>query len=211
MVSSLLIQPQDLPVAVDLSALIQFDSDSFFEFCRANEDLQIERTAKGEIIVMSLAGWESDARNAEITAQLRAWAKQEGSGVATGPTAGFDLPNGAMRAPDGAWVRRERLEALTPEQKKKFLPLCPDFVIELRSESDRLKDLREKMEEYIANGARLGWLIDPQTRQVHVYRPGATPEAPPLVEVLDNPATVSGGAALPGFVLSLAEVWEAGA
>lgn len=209
MVSSLLIQPQDSPVAVDLSALIQFDSNSFFEFCRANEDLQIERTANGEIVIMSLTGWESDARNAEITAQLRGWAKQEGSGVATGPTAGFDLPNGAMRAPDAAWVRRARLEALTPEQRKKFLPLCPDFVIELRSETDRLKDLQEKMGEYIANGALLGWLIDPQTRQVHVYRPGATPDALPLVEVLDNPPAVSGGPVLPGFLLTLADVWEA--
>ena len=130
------------------------------------------------------------------------WTKRDGAGVVFDSSGGFVLPNGAMRAPDVAWVRRSRLAELTPEQKKKFLPLCPDFAIELRSPSDRLEDLQDKMQEYIDNGLRLGWLIDPEERRVHIY----LPESP--VEILEHPSQISGGSILPEFVLNLQEIWE---
>ena len=130
------------------------------------------------------------------------WAKRDGRGVAFDSSAGFRLPNGAVRSPDAAWVQRSRLDVLDDETKERFLPLCPDFVIELRSPSDALKTVQEKMEEYRANGARLGWLIDPMTRRVHMY----TPDAPPREFV--NPAELSGEPVLPGFVLNLTAVWE---
>ena len=136
-------------------------------------------------------------------AALLAWADQDGTGVATDSSTGFDLPNGATRSPDAAWIKRSRLAALTEEQKSKFLPLGPDFVIELRSSSDKLKTLQAKMQEYIDNGAQLGWLLDPFDRRVYVYRPGV------VMECLENPATISGDPELPGFSLELAKIWDA--
>lgn len=130
------------------------------------------------------------------------WADEDRTGVAFGSSSGFKLPNGATRSPDASWVERSRLASLTPKQRKECFPLCPDFVIELRSSTDRLKRLKEKMEEYIANGARLGWLIDPLERKVYVYRPDAE------VEVLDDPATLSGDLVLPGFTPDLTKIWE---
>jgi Uma2 family endonuclease len=144
--------------------------------------------------------WKS---NALINASLTMWALQEGTGIAADSSTGFDLPNGATRSPDAAWVTRSRLATLTEEQKEKFLPLCPNFVIELRSPSARLKAVQEKMQEYLDNGAQLGWVIDPSERRVYVYRPGAA------MECLDNPTTVSGDPELPGFVLDLTHIWEA--
>jgi Uma2 family endonuclease len=130
------------------------------------------------------------------------WSKREARGRAAGSSAGFTLPNSAVRSPNAAWVLRERLKQLTPEQREKFLPLCPDFAIELRSPTDDLEDIQAKMKEYVANGLRLGWLIDPPARRVYVYRPGRE------VEILENPAQVSGDPELPGFVLEMAEIWE---
>jgi Uma2 family endonuclease len=127
----------------------------------------------------------------------------DGTGEVFDSSGGFLLPNGAMRAPDISWVRRERVNALTQEQWERFPPLCPDFVLELRSSTDALRVLKAKMEEYVSNGARLGWLIDPKAKQVHVYRPDAAPE------ILDNPAVLNGDPVLPGFVLSLSELWAA--
>ena len=176
--------------------------EQFFEFCQINRDLRIERTADGDLVIMAPAGARTSDRNAEITFQLRQWAKRNGQGVAFDSSAGFRLPNGAVRGPDAAWVERSRLDVLAEETKERFLPLCPDFVIELRSPSDALKTVQEKMEEYRANGARLGWLIDPMTRRVHIYERDTTPHE------LVSPSEVSAEPVLPGFVLNLSAIWE---
>jgi Uma2 family endonuclease len=177
--------------------------DQIMEISSHWRDLQIEQTAEGDLIIMAPAGGESGYRNSELSAQLRNWSRQDGRGRSFDSSTGFVLPNGAERSPDASWVLRERLAALTPEEKRQYLPLCPDFAVELRSPSDRLAAGQAKMEEYRANGARLGWLIDPQTRRVHIYRPGTA--AP---QILDNPVTVSGDPELPGFTLDLTEIWE---
>ncbi len=189
-------------VVLNLPHEFVFNEVAFYDFCRANADLRIERTAEGEIIVMPPTGWETGDRNSELTTQVRLWAKADGRGTATDSSAGFILPNGAERSPDAAWVRRERLAQLTAEQRRKFLPLCPDFAVELMSPSDKLPVVQAKMEEYIANGAQLGWLIDPDNRTVYVYRPDVP------METLENVLEVSGEPELPGFVLQLAEIWE---
>lgn len=176
---------------------IELADEQFFQLCQQNRELRFERTAKGEILIMPPTGGETSNRNFEIAVQLGIWNKQNNLGKAFDSNGGFRLPNGAVRAPDVSWVRRELWEALTPQQRQKFLPLCPDFVVELRSPSDSLKETQEKMQEYIDNGARLGWLIDPQTRRVEIYRPNQD------VEILENPATVPGEDVLPGFVLDL--------
>jgi len=194
--------PEEMELPIHFSAGRKLTRNQFLEFCRINDDLRIERTSEGVIEIMPPAFWDTGDRNAELTTQVRVWAKQEGSGVAVDSSAGYELPNGATRSPDASWVDRARLAALRPEDKQSFLPLCPDFVVELRSSSDRLKKLKEKMEEYIANGAKLGWLIDPIERKVYVYRPDSE------VEVLENPSTVSGDPVLPGFTLDLTKIWE---
>lgn len=202
------IQPEltvTLPLLeIQFDPVINLDADQFFDFCQINRDLRIERTAIGKVILMSPAGGETGSRNAELTYALRHWAKRNKLGVAFDSSTGFILPNGATRSPDSAWVLRERLTTLTPRQKKKFLPLCPDFVIELRSPTDEVDDLKDKMQEYIDNGARLGWLLIPETQEVYIYRPGASPE------YLSNPTQISGESVAPGFVLELADIWDAG-
>jgi Uma2 family endonuclease len=165
-----------------------------------NRKLRIERTSEGEILIMSPTGGEGGRRNSKITAQLENWNESTQLGIVFDSSAEFILPNGAAFSPDASWVKRARWDALTAKERKQFPPLCPDFVIELRSESDRLKPLQKKMDEYIANGAQLGWLIDPLKKTLHIYRPGRD------VEVLDNPATVSGEPELPGFELKLASI-----
>lgn len=191
-------------VVLQLPPSLSMNSEQFFDFCQVNRDLRIERTAKGEIIVMTPAGGETGFRNIRLSSQLDRWAEADGTGVAFDSSTGFTLPSGGDRSPDSAWVLRSRLAALTPEQKEKFLPLCPDFVMELRSPSDRLATVREKMQEFIDNGTRLGFLIDPQLHQVTIYRPGAAPE------LLNAPATVSGDPELPGFTLDMARIWNPG-
>ncbi|AOX04590.1 hypothetical protein BJP34_29525 [Moorena producens PAL-8-15-08-1] len=186
-----------MPPALDM------DDDQFFEFCQVNRDLRIERTLEGEIIVMPPTGGETSDRNSDINFQLRLWNRQTKLGKVFESSCGFKLPNGADRSPDASWLKLERWESLSKEERKKFIPLCPDFVIELRSPSDRVKDLKDKMEEYMENGARLGWLIEPNSRRVYIYRPGAD------VEQLENPATVKGDEVLPGFVMVMEEIWEA--
>jgi Uma2 family endonuclease len=175
--------------------------DEFWEFCQANREFRSELTKDGELNLMPPTGFETSNKNAEITTQLRIWAKKNKTGIATESNAGFVLPNGATYAPDAAWTSEKRLEKFTEKEKEKFLPLCPDFVIELRSSSDNLKELQAKMDEYIENGARLGWLVDPKNRQVHVYRPNVK------TKVLDNPLSVSGEDVLKGFELNLTEIW----
>jgi Uma2 family endonuclease len=189
----------ELPNAIALCVT----QEQFEALSAANRDLRLERTAEGELIVNPPTGGESGARNRSITGQLDRWYEEhENLGEAFDSSTGFRLPNGADRSPDASWVSRERWEALTPQQRKGFIPLCPDFVIELRSESDSLPKLQAKMGEYINNGARLGWLIDPQNRRVEIYR------AQGEVEVLENPTELSGEEVLPGFVLNLRRVWS---
>jgi Uma2 family endonuclease len=174
----------------------------FVHLCHQNPNLRLERTAEGDVIIMPPAHPDTSDRNADLTTQLRLWAKKDDTGVAYDATAGFMLPNGAERSPDASWVQKERLEALTPEQRSGFWQICPDFVVELRSTTDRMATLRKKMQEYLDNGARLGWLIDPLARRIYVYRPGQA------VELLENPATVSGDPVLPGFVLDAPAVFD---
>ena len=177
--------------------------DEFFEFCVRNRDHRIERTAEGKVIVMPGTGGKTGNRNSEITSQLGSWARRDGRGVAFDSSTGFRLPNTAIREPDAAWVARERLSHLTPEQKERFLPLCPEFAIELVSPSDRLKDVRLKMTEYMANGCELGWLLDPANRRVTVYRGSGQ-------ETLESPAQVAGEGPVAGFVLDLTFIWDPG-
>lgn len=187
-----------LPLTIQPSRPL--DDEALFELCRANRDLRIERSARGEIRIMSPTGGETGRRNFLLTALFGAWAMRDGSGVGFDSSTGFLLPNGAERSPVVAWIRKERWEALTPEQRAKFVPLCPDFVIELRSPSDELAALQAKMEEYLACGAELGWLIDPQAKRVWIYRAGVT------AECLQSPGTLSGAPLLPGFVLDLVSI-----
>lgn len=175
--------------------------EEFFAFCRLNRDLRIERTSEGQIVIMPPAGGESGRQELEAGASLLNWAKADGTGLAFSPSTGFVLPNGAQRSPDLSWGRRRRWEALTQQQREQFPPLCPDFVAEIRSPSDRLAALQNKMQEYIDNGAQLGWLIDPVDRKVYVYRP----DAPPVC--LDDPETVSGDPVLAGFVLDVRRLY----
>ncbi|MBD2303961.1 Uma2 family endonuclease [Chroococcidiopsis sp. FACHB-1243] len=176
---------------------MELTDEQFFQLCQHNRDLQFERTANGEILIMPPTGGETSNRNIELAFQVQAWSRQNKLGIAFDSNGGFILPNGATRAPDASWVRIERWEALTTEQREKFVPLCPDFVVELLSPSDSLKETQAKMQEYIDNGTRLGWLIIRKTQRVEIYRPNLD------VEILENPTSLSGEDVLPGFVLDL--------
>ena len=199
-----ILQAPDIRLEVDLRPIPDLSEADFVMLCQANPELRLERTAKGEILIMPPEGGESGYRGQTVGSQLFNWAKRDGRGVVFGSSTGFRLPNGATRSPDAAWVLRSRLSLLSPEQKREFLPLCPDVAIEVRSPTDRMPDLREKMDEYIANGMQLGWLIDPDTRTVYVYRPGLP------VEQIDHPPRLASDPELPGLVLELGDVWEPG-
>ena len=199
--TTLLIQTESTPLTIDFPAIAHMTVAQFYEFCLANRDLRIERTASGEVIIMPPAFSDTGNRNSKISQQLANWTDQDGTGEAFDSSAGFTLPNGATRSPDASWIKLERWNALTEDQKASFAPICPDFVIELRSSSDTLTRLRDKMQEYLANGVSLGWLIDRKNRTIHIYRPDREPE------LLENPETVSGEPELPGFVLRLAKIW----
>ena len=185
-----------------LRPAVDLTDEQYFALCAINRELRLERTAEGDLIILPPTGAETGARNSSITAQVHNWTKRDGKGTGFDSSTGFKLPNKADRSPDAAWVLRSRLAELTREQKQKFLPLAPDFAIELKSPTDFLQDLLAKMEEYRENCVRLGWLINPETKQVHIYRPGRD------VEVLGNPLEISGDPELPGFVLDLREIWE---
>lgn len=176
-------------------------SEGFVELCQANQDLRMERAATGEVIFMPPTTPWTGKRNGDLYGELWLWNRQTGLGVTFESSTGFTLPNGAVKSPDASWVSNERWEALTEEEQRQFSHLSPDFVVELRSSSDSLKKLQEKMQEYIDNGVRLGWLIDPKTKQVEIYRPGQD------VQVFHSPTTVSGEDVLPGFELNLNKVW----
>lgn len=176
-------------------------SEQFLQLCSDNRDLRFELTAQKELVIMPLPGANTSRRNIIITTELTIWARKDGTGITFDPACWFILPNGANRGPDAAWLKRERWEALTDEERENGAPLCPDFVVELMSPSDRLADQQEKMEEYIANGAQLGWLIHPKTRTVYVYRTGVP------VQKLENPSTLTGDPVLQGFLFNVAEIW----
>jgi len=175
--------------------------EQFEDLCSEYTDLRLELTSTGELIVMPGTGSETGVRNANLTYQLMAWTRKDGSGVCFDSSAMFALPNGARRSPDGSWVKRERWDRLTKRQKESFAPICPDFVVELRSPTDGLSQLRKKMLEYMENGSLLGWLIDPFERRVYVYQPHQE------LVILENPETVSADPLLPGFTLNVTELW----
>ncbi len=182
---------------------LRLNDEAFWRLCGANPDLRLERTADGELVVMPPATPDSSSRNASITAQLWNWNQRTRLGVVFDSSAGFTLPNTAIRGPDAAWMTQDRWDALLQHEKNRFTHICPDFVVELRSKSDVKKDLRLKMREYIAQRARLGWLIDPKVDAVEIYRPAQR------VERLTRPATLSGEDVLPGFVLDLKGILSA--
>ena len=188
-------------LTLNLNPIIKLTDDQFFQLCQENENIRLERTAKGELIIMSPAGGETSSNNAGLTAQIWIWNESHKLGKVFDSSTGFKLPNGADRSPDASWVKLERWNALTPEQQKKFPPLCPDFVVELMSPSDSLKEIQDKMKEYRDNGAVLGWLINRKSRQVEIYRLNQE------VEVLESPANVSGEDVLPGFILNFESIW----
>ena len=176
-------------------------SDEFWEFCSKNPKLNAELTKEGDVIIMPPTGFETSNKNADLNAQLYVWARKNGQGKVADSNGGFILPNGAMRSPDASWILKSRLDELPKEALEKFLPLCPDFVVEMTSPSDSLNEAQEKMLEYVENGAQLGWLIHTKTKQIFIYRPNED------VEILENPLKVSGEPLLEGFELDLAEIW----
>jgi Uma2 family endonuclease len=190
---------RDLPMRIRLAAPL--GDDELFEFCAANRDLRIERTADGELLIMPPTGGETGRRNFDLIGQFAGWVRRDGTGLGFDSSTGFLLPNGAERAPDLAWVTKSRWDALSDLQRRKFPPLCPDFVLELRSPSDKIAEQSAKLEEYIACGARLGWLLDPDGRRVHVYRPGRA------VEIVEGATELRGDPELPGLVLDLRSIW----
>lgn len=190
------------PIEIQTGPALDMDDDKFFQFCQQNRDLRIERNADGNIILMSPEGPTSGSGNVRLGRFFDEWAERDGTGRVFGSSTGFTLPNGAVRSPDVSWVLDRRLKALSRRELDRFPHICPDFVLELRSRTDRLPALQAKMQEYIANGARLGWLIDPKPKTIHIYRPNADPE------ILVNPAELSGENVLPKFRLKLARVWK---
>jgi Uma2 family endonuclease len=174
----------------------------FMRFCAANEPMRFEREANGEILVMSPGGFSTSVTNLLIASLLQQWAEADGRGVATGPDGGYTLPDGSVRSPDAAWVSLEKVKLLSGEEKARFPSLCPDFVIELRSPSDKLPELRTKMEHWISNGVEVGWLIDPKEKAVTIYRPGDQPEH------LAHPTSVQGIGPIAGFELVMSRIWE---
>ncbi len=185
----------------DISPL-KVSDEEFAELCRLNPELQIERTSEGELVIMAPTGGKTGRRNLKLIVSFGVWAEKDGTGQSFDSSTLFSLPNGARRSPDLSWVRNQRWDALSALEQEQFPPLCPDFVVELRSRTDSLKDLKAKMEEYLANGAQLGWLIDPLERKVHFYRAGVA------TEILNDPETVSGEPLLNGFVLEVQSLWD---
>ena len=194
-------ETETLLIALPKSIDLQVTQQQFIAFAATNRDLQLERTSQGELIVNPPTGWETGKRNRSLTGQLDRWYEENDTlGEAFDSSTGFILPNGAIRSPDASWVSQERWEALTPEDKATFPKICPDFVVELRSRSDAIRPLQNKMKEYLDNGTKLGWLIDPQQQRVEVYQIGKK------TEILENPTELSAEPILPGFILNLARI-----
>jgi Uma2 family endonuclease len=190
------------PFTIDLSPIIRLTDDQFELLCAANPDTKFERTPTGEIVIMSPTGGETGMNNATLIARFVVWNEQTNLGKVFDSSTCFKLPNGGDRSPDVAWVERSRWDALTPEQKRRFPPICPDFVLELLSPTDNLSTTQTKMQEYLNSGARLGWLLNPEDKQIEIYRPGQP------VEVFQAPATLSGESVLPDFTLNLEWFWN---
>lgn len=182
---------------------LHMSEDEFFEFCQQNKELNMERDTNKNIIIMSPTGTESGFYNGNIYTQLALWNRKTGLGVTFESSAGFLLPDGAVRSPDAAWIPKEQYFSFDKETRQKFLPYCPDFVMELKSPGDKLPDLQKKMEEWIANGAQLGWLIDPKTETAYIYRREGSPET-----VRGFHRSLDGEDVLPGFLLNLEELLE---
>ncbi|MFW6315928.1 MAG: Uma2 family endonuclease [Cyanobacteriota bacterium] len=187
---------------LNLKPIAKLTKEQFYTLCAANPDIRLELNTKGELIIMSPTGGETSAWNSKLIAALVNWNEQTGLGETFDSSGGFSLPNGAQRSPDAAWIPLEKWNALTLEEKRGFLPLCPDFVIELLSPSDSWKQGRNKMEEYMENGCRLGWLIEPQNKRVAIYR------AKQAVEIVEAPTYLSGEGVLDGFTLNVAKIWK---
>ena len=189
----------------ELPVRLRFDrpmtDEELMRFCAVNDDLSVEREPNGEILVMTPANIKTSSMNSRINRLLDEWAEADGRGIVSGPDGGYTLPDGSMRAPDAAWVANRRWQALSKEDQGRFAPICPEFVIELRSPSDKLADLQAKMEMWIANGAEVAWLIDPLEKAVTIYRPGEQPE------ILTQPTSVQGTGPIAGFELVLARIW----
>ncbi|WP_017328403.1 Uma2 family endonuclease [Synechococcus sp. PCC 7336] len=189
------------PSILKMPATATLASDQFYDLCRANPDWKLERTAEGDLVVMAPTGGETGARNASLLMKLGLWNEQSQLGIVFDSSTGFHLPNGADRSPDAAWIKRDRWNALTPQQREKFPPLAPDFAMELMSPSDNLAEARAKLQEYIDNGVQLGWLLNRGTKQVEIYRPGQPKE------MLQQPTQLLGSPILPDFVLKLDGFW----
>ena len=190
-----------LPMVLQMLPNMIMTDDQFFDFCQLNRHFRIERNQIGDLFIMSPTDSETGQRNFNLIGELGIWTKQDGTGVGFGSSGGFTLPNGAVRSPDAAWIKRTKWEIIPADKRKKFAPICPEFVVELRSDNDNLSTLKEKMQEYIDNGTQLAWLIDRKQRKVFIYRPNCG------VEELNNPQTLTGEDILPGFVLDLSEIW----
>jgi Uma2 family endonuclease len=195
----ILVEELERPMAIQWER--GMTDDEYFQFCADNPDLRIERSPEGDILIMPPAGGESSFRNSELTAELRNWTRKDGRGRAFDSSVEYFLPSGAAYSPDASWVLRSRLDKLTRDEKRKFPRLCPDFVVELMSPSDRLSKAKVKMREWIENGAQLGWLLDPDRRTAYIYRPGREPEQ------LVNPERLTGDGPVTGFVLELPDIW----
>lgn len=189
-------------ITLNLNPIITLTSDQFYQLCVENPDLKLERTQSGEVIIMAPTGGETGKRNIKLAVQLALWNDETKLGEVFDSSTGFVLPNGADRSPDVSWIEKSRWDALSSQQKENFILLCPDFLIELLSPSDSLKKTQEKMQEYLDNGLRLGFLINRKNKQVEIYRPGRE------VEVLNSPMSLSGEDVLPGFVLNFQPIWE---
>ncbi|MBD2114075.1 MULTISPECIES: Uma2 family endonuclease [Cyanophyceae] len=186
---------------IKLQPALTMTDEQFYQLCITNPDLKFERNAQGDLLIMSPTGGETGNRNVELATEFVLWNRQHRLGVVFDSSTGFKLPGGGDRSPDVAWVEQSRWDALNSEQRQKFPPIAPDFVLELLSPSDRLSVVQTKMQEYMASGVRLGWLINPSSRQVEVYQPEQ------VAELLNNPIHLSGEPVLPGFVLDMNLIW----
>ncbi|AFY72128.1 protein of unknown function DUF820 (plasmid) [Thalassoporum mexicanum PCC 7367] len=195
---------------LNLESVIELSDEQFYMLCRRNPDLRFERSAQGDLIIMSPTGIETSERNFGLYLDLGIWNRKTKLGHCFDSNGGYTLPNGAIRAPDMSWIRNDRYESLSKADRTKFAPICPDFVVELMSPNDELKVVQAKMIEYIENGAQLGWLINPKAQQVEIYRPisKSGQDAQPEKELLESPKTLSGEDVLPGFELDLGFMWE---
>jgi Uma2 family endonuclease len=190
-------------LTLNLSPLITLSRADFIRLCAANPELKLERTAQGELVIMSPTGGETGNLNFEIAGEVYVWNRQSGRGKSFDSSTGFSLPSGSDRSPDLAWIPIEKWEALDPSVRQGFLPLCPDFVVEILSPTDSWIQTQAKMQEYMDNGCRLGWLLDPKAKRVMIYRQGQAPE------LVEDPETLSGEDVLPGFTLPIRKIWSA--